>query len=214
MSAITSTILALGGLGVSAAQAIQANKQMNDAQKAAKKAADEARNIREQNAYNQLQVPMQAFDYANALAAQGNAQAISALQGVGAEGIIGGVGQLALANTDRGLQISAEAANKKLQVDAMRAEAQQGINQRKAERDYELDFNTNLGAQIARADAMNRRNSAIEGMFGFAGGALNYGNDVLNSDYYKNWQNNRANKANIDESIGFGIQALNELQPK
>lgn len=202
MAAVTGTILALGGIGASAAQAIMAQKQMNSAQKAAAQAANSMRAINEANAFNQLQVPTQAFDYASALAAQNNIQSLNALQGVGAEGVIGGVGQLARSANEQGVQIASALADKKFEADVMKAQSQQGINERKAERDWKTGYLTASGAQLARADAMTARNNAIEGMFGFAGQGLTSASSLL--DLYKKQKDNTLSPgAPTDQQYGI-----------
>lgn len=172
MAAVTGTIVALGGLGVSAAQAIGQNKAMKKAEAASLKASQDLKAINEQNAFKQLQVPTLGTQLAQQSQAQREAQAVNMLQGAGAEGVIGGVGQLAMAGGQTDLQNAANLDQMKFERDAMQAQAQQGINSRKQQRDFEIGFGEKQDAEMRRAQAEANRNAAIEGAVGFAGSAL------------------------------------------
>jgi hypothetical protein len=172
MAAVTGTIVALGGLGVSAAQAIGQNKAMKKAEAASLKASQELKAINEQNAFKQLQIPTLGTQLAQQSQAQREAQAVNMLQGAGAEGVIGGVGQLAMAGGQTDLQNAANLDQMKFERDAMQAQAQQGINSRKQQRDFEIGFGEKADAEARRAQAEENRNAAIQGAVGFAGSAL------------------------------------------
>lgn len=172
MAAVTGTIVALGGLGLSAAQAIKANKDMKTASQAAEKAAGELKNIKEFNAFKQVQVPTLGFDLAQQSQAQATTQALQSLQGAGAEGVIGGVGNVLQATNEQALQLAAQGSQAQYQRDMAQAEAEQGIQGRKQEREYMIGTNALQSAQMQRASAEERKNAAIEGMFSSAGGAL------------------------------------------
>lgn len=190
MAAVTGTIVALGGLGVSAAQAISQNKAMKKAEAASLKASQELKSISEQNAFKQLQVPTLGTQLAQQSQAQREAQAVNMLQGAGAEGVIGGAGQLAIAGEQSDLQNAARLDELKFERDAMQAQAQQGINSRKQQRDFEIGFGEKQDAEYRRAQAEANRNAAIESAVGFAGSALTsasklvplYGNKTATSD--------------------------------
>ena len=172
MAAVTGTIVALGGLGLSAAQAIKANKDMKTASQAAQKAAGELKNIKEFNAFKQVQVPTLGFDLAQQSQAQATTQAMQSLQGAGAEGVIGGVGNVLQAGNEQALNLAAQAGQTQYQRDMAQAEAEQGIQGRKAERDFYAGMNELQSAQMQRSAAEERKNAAIEGMFTSAGTAL------------------------------------------
>lgn len=186
MAAVTGTIVALGGLGLSAAQAIKANKDMKTASQAAEKAAGELKNIKEFNAFKQVQVPTLGFDLAQQGQAQATTQAIQSLQGAGAEGVIGGVGNVLQAGNEQALNLAAQAGQAQFQRDAAQAEAEQGIQSRKQEREFMAGMNEVQSAQMQRASAEERRNAAIEGMFGSVGTALTSGAGAI--DLYKQKQ--------------------------
>jgi hypothetical protein len=60
----------------------------------------------------------------------------------------------------------------KYERDAMQSQAQQGINSRKQQRDFEIGFGEKADAEFRRAQAEANRNAAIESAVGFAGKAL------------------------------------------
>jgi hypothetical protein len=180
MAAVTGTIVALGGLGLSAAQAIKANKDMKTASQAAQKAAGELKNIKEFNAFKQVQVPTLGFDLAQQSQAQATTQAMQSLQGAGAEGVIGGVGNVLQAGNEQALNLAAQAGQAQYQRDMAQAEAEQGIQGRKAERDFYAGMNELQSAQMERSAAEDRKNAAIEGMFSAAGTALTSGASGIN----------------------------------
>lgn len=175
MAAVTGTVVALGGLGLSAAQAIKANKDMKQASQAAQKAAGELKNIKEFNAFKQVQVPTLGFELAQQSQAQAATQAMQSLQGAGAEGVIGGVGNVLQATGEQSLNLAAQAGQAQFQRDVAQAEAEQGIQARKQEREYMIGSNELQSAQMQRAAAEERKNAAIEGMFSSAGSALTSG---------------------------------------
>jgi hypothetical protein len=184
MAAVTGTIVALGGLGLSAAQAIKANKDMKTASQAAEKAAGELKNIKEFNAFKQVQVPTLGFDLAQQSQAQATTQAVQALQGAGAAGVIGGVGNVLQATNEQALNLAAQAGQAQFQRDMSQAEAEQGIQARKQEREFMIGSNALQSAQQQRVAAEENRNAAIEGMFSSAGTALTSGARAVN--LYKN----------------------------
>jgi hypothetical protein len=187
MAAVTGTMVALGGIGVSAAQAISNNKAMRKAMRESEKVSKELKAINEQNAFKQMQVPTLGTQFAQQSQAQRETQTMNMLQGAGAEGVIGGVGQLALAGEKGDFDIASNLDQMKFERDAMQAQAQQGINSRKQQRDFEIGMGEKQDAEFRRAQAEANRNAAIEGAFGFAGQALTSASGLL--DLYKNKQN-------------------------
>jgi hypothetical protein len=180
MAAVTGTIVALGGMGVSAAQAIGQNKAMKKAEEASKKATESLRAINEDNAFKQLQVPTLGTQLAQQSQAQREAQTMGMIQGAGAEGVIGSVGQLALAGEQGDLQNAARLDELKYERDAAQAQAQQGINARKQQRQYDIEMNEKQDAEMRRFQAEANRNAAIEGIFGFAAQGLKSASGIKN----------------------------------
>lgn len=209
MAAVTGTIVALGGLGLSAAQAIKANKDMKTASQAAQKAAGELKNIKEFNAFKQVQVPTLGFDLAQQSQAQATTQAMQSLQGAGAEGVIGGVGNVLQATNEQALQLAAQGSQAQYQRDMAQAEAEQGIQSRKQEREYMIGTNALQSAQMQRASAEERKNAAIEGMFSSAGGALTSGAGAV--DLYK--QNQYAKNAGWTTDTVTNPYVSTEMSP-
>jgi hypothetical protein len=205
MAAVTGTIVALGGLGVSAAQAIGQNKAMKKAEAASLKASQELKAINEQNAFKQLQVPTLGTQLAQQSQAQREAQAINMLQGAGAEGVIGGVGQLAMAGNQSDLQQAANLEQMQFERDAMQAQAQQGINSRKQQRDFEIGFGEKLDAEAKRANAEGNRNAAIVDAVGFGGKALNSLSGLIGP------YQNKGNKSSASGNATYTAPQVNSM---
>ena len=182
-------ILGVVGAGLSTVQAIQAQKQMKMAAQAKSQAQQQLKNIKEFNPFKAVQVPTLGFNLAQQSQAQNMAQGINALQGMGAEGA-GNVANLVQANNAATLDLAAQAQEAQFKRDAMQAEAQSGINQRQAERDFSLGAYNLETANQQYADAKAKRNAAIEGAVGSLGSAALSAYE--GSDLYKK-QNNAKN---------------------
>ncbi len=172
MAAVTGTMVALGGLGLSAAQAIKANKDMKTYSESAKQVQNLLKNIKESDFYGRVQVPTLGFELAQQGQAQATTQAIEASKGAGAEGVIGSVGNIVAATAQADLDRAAKQAEIQTQIELERAAGRQAVDARKAEREFMIGTNQLISEQTRRADAENRRNKAIQGMFGSAGTAL------------------------------------------
>jgi hypothetical protein len=171
MAAVTSTLVALGGVGLSAAQAIKANKDMKKASSQYGMAMNNMKQIKEVNQFKGVQVPRLGFELAQQGQDQQTQQAIAALQGTGAEGIIGGIGQLVGAGNEAYLGLSAQANQAEYQRDMAQAEAGQGIEARRAEREYNIGINDAMDASMRRAQSESNRNQAIGSAFSALGTA-------------------------------------------
>ena len=165
MAAITSTVVALGGVGLSAAQAIKANKDQKKADAAALQAEQAMRNVREENVMKQVQVPTLGYDLAQEAQAQRDVSQIAALQGAGAAGVIGGIGKVAQAGAAADLQLAAAAGQQQYQRDLAVAQAGQGIEQRRATREFATEQAALAGAQAASQEAQLRKQQAAQGIF-------------------------------------------------
>jgi len=171
MAAVTSTLVALGGVGLSAAQAIKANKDMKKAASQYGMAQDQLKKIKETNQFKGVQVPRLGFELAQQGQDQQTQQAIAALQGTGAEGIIGGIGQLVGAGNEAYLQQAAQANQTQFQRDMAQAEAGQGIEARRANREFEIGSQEAMDANMRRAQSESNRNTAIGSAFSALGTA-------------------------------------------
>ena len=165
MAAITSTVVALGGVGVSAIQAIKAGNDQKKADAAALQAEQAMRNVREENVMKQVQVPTLGYDLAQEAQAQRDVSQIAALQGAGAAGVIGGIGKVAQAGAAADLQLAAKADQAQYQRDLAVAQAGQGIEQRRATREFNIEGAALAGAQRASQEAELRRQQNIQGIF-------------------------------------------------
>jgi len=178
MAAVTGAAIAVAGLGMSAVQAVKASQSMKKADNAAQAAKNDLAKISETNAFKQVQVPTLGLNLAQQSQAQRSASALSAVQSAGAEGVIGGVGQIMQAGNEQDLNLAAQADEAKFKRDAMQAEAQTGINARKQEREYLIGTNEMTSQNLRRAQAETNRNAAIEGMFGSAEAAITAGSKI------------------------------------
>ena len=157
--------------GLNTVQAIQSQKAMKQAGQAKAQAQQQLKNIKEFNAFKAVQVPTLGFDLAQQGQAQATTQAMQSLQGAGAEGVIGGVGNVLQATNEQNLALSAQAGEAKYKRDAMQAEAEQGIQQRQAERDFAIGAYDLQDATEREAQAKQNRNQAISGAVSALGGA-------------------------------------------
>lgn len=171
MAAVTSTLVALGGVGLSAAQAIKANKDMKAASAAAVQAKNQLKQIKETNPFKAVQTPMLGMELAQQQQSQREAQMVGALQGTGAEGVIGGIGQLAQAGNEQDLQMAAQANQMQYARDMAQAEAQMGIGARQAEREFNLGMADVQEQNMRRYEAAQNRNAAITSGFAALGTA-------------------------------------------
>lgn len=208
MAAVTSTLVALGGVGLSAAQAIKANKDMKKASSQYGMAMNNMKQIKEVNQFKGVQVPRLGFELAQQGQDQQTQQAIAALQGTGAEGIIGGIGQLVGAGNEAYLGMAAQANQAQYQRDMAQAEAGQGIEARRAEREYNIGINDAIDANMRRAQAEDTRNQAIGSAFSALGTAAG-GIDKM-VGLYGNQKS--APAANAQRKSGMGIGVLQNQQ--
>jgi len=167
MAAVTSTILAAGGLGLSAAQMVNANKKNQQAQDAKKLAATTLKGTKQANAFKSLQSP-DISSYSRQANLQSQAQSVQALQEMGPEGAA------MIANIDQGarasnLQTAERQAGMDYQRDAAQAQAQQGINRDQYITDTNLSMTQLEGAQQEEINAQMQKQAAISGIFGSLG---------------------------------------------
>lgn len=179
MAAVTSTLVALGGIGVSAAQAIKSQQQMKQATQASNLAKQQLKQIKETNPFKALQVPTLGLEMAQQQQSQREAQMVGALQGVGAEGVIGGIGNVAAAGNEQDLALAAQANQAQYGRDMAQAEAQLGIGARQAERDWMAGIGEIQQQNAILAQAQKNKNAAIEGALGFAGSAAESLDDII-----------------------------------
>ena len=161
MSAVTGAVIGLAGAGASAIQAVQQNKLAKAAKKAQDEAAARLRSLTETNALKGVGVPTKGAEMAMDQVNQQAADAVSALQGTGAAGVIGGVAGLSKSVRDANLDVSANLDESIYRRDLAVAQEQSRINKDALARQEGLDMLQLEGAQKAQRDAEFNRNMAI-----------------------------------------------------
>lgn len=175
MAAVTAVIsagVALAGLGMSVAQEAKADKAKKAASAAASKAAADMKNIKEVNPYTQTQVPTMGFDLMRDQINRQGASALQSAQGAGAEGVIGGAGQIMQGLSAFGLDAASQQANLQYERDMAQAQAGTGIEQRRAEREAKMYGDQLTGSQLAAAQAQADKVAAIGSAVQSAGSAI------------------------------------------
>ena len=168
MAAVTTVLsagVALAGLGMNIAQQQKAQQNQKKAQRAAEAAANELKNVKEENPMASVQVPTLGFDLAQQGMERQTMSAIDAAKGAGAEGVIGAVPSIVQANNEANLQLGAQLGEAKYQRDVNEATLQSGINEREAIAKRQLYGDQVAGAQLAAADAATAKAEAVAGMF-------------------------------------------------
>ena len=183
MPAITSTIVAVGGLALSAGQMVKATKDKEKADSAAKLAAASIKNATQENAFEALQAP-DVKSYAEQSNLQVQANTVDALKDMGTEGAaqVVKVEETARQGNLQAAELQAETNFKR---DTYEANAQQGINSQQYKTEMDMEKSRLEGAQSASAAAEANKNAAIAGMFGAAGQAVTAGGDAI-KDYNTN----------------------------
>ena len=182
MAAVTATIAAgtaLAGLGMSVGQAVKAQKDKNNAQSQAAAAANAIRDMKQENAYEDLQVPTLGFELAQQGLDKSTIAALQTAQSAGAEGVIGGVGRINEAANAQELNLAAQANDAEYNRDKLIAGAQQDINSNKFKQLSDLEISRLNGAQQEAYYAEMRKQQAIAGAFGSATSALGFANDAV-----------------------------------
>jgi hypothetical protein len=208
MAAVTSTLVALGGIGVSAAQAIKSQGQMKQAEQASALAKQQLKQIKETNPFKALQVPTLGLEMAQQQQSQREAQMVGALQGTGAEGVLGGIGQLAAAGNEQDMALAAQANQAQYGRDVAQAEAELGIGARKAERDWMTGIGEVQEQNARLAQAKEDRNAAITGALGFAGDMASNLDDMIGL-----YRNKGIDAADAQRKAGMGIGVL-KMEPQ
>lgn len=163
MAILTSAALGVVGGIANVAGAVQQNKLQKQAKDAQKVAAQNLKSIRETNPYTGVQVPTMASKQAMDNINQYSSDSLSALQGAGAEGVIAGTTGLSQNVRNAQLDVAAQQEQAKFNRDVMQADAQGGINQRQAQREYDTGLSELEGAQMAASDAQYNKNQNIQG---------------------------------------------------
>jgi hypothetical protein len=200
MAGVTSTVVALAGLGMSAAQAVNAKKKAKEARNAAKTAMNQAMSVQETNKMAALQSPdisSSAFQQN----AAGTQQAVTGLQEMGPEGAAS-VASVTEANRRANL----DAAQAQAQQDAAKEQivlaTEQGIETERAANQREMLAAEIGGAQAVAAFQEGVANEAIGSAFKSLGSAVGSGGDKL-------FEGGKYLKSGVDASGTISETSLN-----
>jgi len=178
-TAVISAGVALAGVGLSVNQAVQADKERKRAQQSAAAAANRMKNIKEENAFKDIEMPTLGFELAQQSADRAMMSGIQSVQGAGAEAVIGALPGMMQVGSEQQLQLAAQANEAQMGLDLQKAQAQQMANARNtmAERDFvtmQLE-----GAQGAAAQAQENIYAGISGAVQGLGTAVGYAGEAV-----------------------------------
>ena len=186
MPAITSALAtgtALVGTGMNIGQAVKANRDRKEAQTSAASAAQALTDMKQQNAFSTLQVPTLGFNLAQQGLDKATQAALQTTQGAGAEGVIGGVGNIVQAANAQELALAADANKAEFDRNVLESTAQQDINASKFKQLSDLELSRLTGAQLSAYKAQENQQNAISGSVGALGtaatAALNPENGII-----------------------------------
>ena len=129
-TAVISAGVALAGVGLSVNQAVQADKERKKAAASATAAANRMKNIKEENAFKNIEMPTLGFELAQQSADRAMMSGVQSVQGAGAEAVIGALPGMMQVGSEQQLQLAAQANEAQMGLDITKAEAQQGANMR------------------------------------------------------------------------------------
>lgn len=161
MAAVTSVILAAGGLALSATQYVQQRGALNDAEEAASKYAQDFLNVETVNKLKGLQVPKLGTE----LAQQGKDRTVqTAMDTVGQTGVgaLGQVTNIVDASNTQDLKIAAGIEKEEARINEMIAKGDQSIEDTRAADEKKLAMARITGAGKARAAAEEGMRGASE----------------------------------------------------
>jgi len=171
-TAVISAGVALAGVGLSVNQAVQADKERKRAQQAATAAANRMKNIKEENAFKDIQLPTLGFELAQQSIDRQMMAGIQTAQGAGAEAVIGALPGMMQAGSEQQLQLAAMGNQAQMDLALQKAQAQQGVNFREAEAQRAMAESQLTGAQLAAASAEANKQAAIQGAVSGAGSVV------------------------------------------
>jgi hypothetical protein len=160
-TAVISAGVALAGVGLSVNQAVQADKERKRAQQAATAAANRMKNIKEENAFKDIQLPTLGFELAQQSIDRQMMAGIQTAQGAGAEAVIGALPGMMQVGAEQQLQLAAMGNQAQMDLALQKAQAQQGVNFREADAQRTMAESQLKGAQLAAATAEENKQAAI-----------------------------------------------------
>jgi hypothetical protein len=153
------TMMLLAKAGMAVYQGIDGYTQKQKAEKEAKRAAMRLRQSREEEIVGP-QIDTLGTELALQSIGQQTVSNISALKGMGPQGVLGGVGALANVSSDRALDIAADLNDRIFNRDVYTESVNQEIRKRNMER-QRAEFGASLqGAQVASAEGRQRIQNA------------------------------------------------------
>lgn len=183
-TAVISAGVALAGVGLSVNQAVQADKERKRAQQAATAAANRMKNIKEENAFKNIEMPTLGFELAQQSADRAMMSGVQSVQGAGAEAVIGALPGMMQVGSEQQLQLAAQANEAQMNLDLQKAQAQQMANARNTMAQQEMALYELQGAQGAAAQAQANKQAGIAGAVQGLGSAAQYAG--LSAALYKN----------------------------
>ena len=178
-TAVISAGVALAGVGLSVNQAVQADKERKRAQQAATAAANRMKNIKEENAFKDIQMPTLGFELAQQSADRQMMAGIQTAQGAGAEAVIGALPGMMQVGAEQQLQLAAQANEAQSNLALQKAQAQQGVNFREATAQREMAQAQLEGSQLAAAQAEANKQAAIGSAVQGFGSAVGYAGEAV-----------------------------------
>jgi hypothetical protein len=186
MPAATSIIMAASA-ALSAGQAISGLAGQNQANLAASQAANKMARTTEIDYSKNLRLPTLGLNLAQQNIARQQADLTRALREQGPAGVLGGTTAVTQQGIDSNLQLAAEADRAQAERNAQQVAMQQGIEQRRVGREYELGGMQLQGAQAAAAQQRANVQAGLQGGLESLGGLakLNTYNKYLGADTEK-----------------------------
>jgi hypothetical protein len=178
-TAVISAGVALAGVGLSVNQAVQADKEKKRAQGAATAAANRMKNIKEENAFKNIEMPTLGFELAQQSADRAMMSGIQSVQGAGAEAVIGALPGMMQVGSEQQLQLAAQANEAQMGLEMAKAEAQQGANMRNTMAERDFATMQLQGAQGAAAQAQADKQAGIMGAVQGLGSAVGYAGEAV-----------------------------------
>jgi hypothetical protein len=184
MPVATSAIIAAASAAASAGQAIAANQRRKKDEAAARDAASRLSGLKETDYSAGLQIPTMGYNLAQQGIQQQEASGLQSLREAGAAGVIGGVPSLVQAGNQANQELSSDLQQAQYNRDLYHAQNQQGIENRKIERNYDIGMGQLQGAQLGALQDKQMVNQGVAGAFS---GLTSMGESIAaNQDLYKN----------------------------
>lgn len=175
MAVATAAVIGIAASGYSAAsgfsQAAKAKKAASDANDAAAKAMSEAKAKAEVDMYAGLSVPLDAYEaeFENQLA--GQQQSVEALQEGDSRSLAAGVGKVGATQTAAGESTRIAMGEEISDLNKMKADSKDAINQQLIEMDVSAAKEQNLRARDAEMQRAAGISQGVQGIAGVASGA-------------------------------------------